>query len=75
MTEDMSWSKQYTATYSPSQTVVITNADQSVTVTNSKTDKWLKADAYAENKFASYGTAGGVVVENGTAILGDDNNA
>ncbi|MBR5805814.1 MAG: VWA domain-containing protein [Oscillospiraceae bacterium] len=75
VTEDMSWSKQYTATYSPSQTVVITNADQSVTVTNSKTDKWLKADAYAENKFASYGTAGGVVVENGTAILGDDNNA
>ncbi len=75
VTEDMSWSKQYTATYSPSQTVEITNADQSVTVTNSKTDKWLKADAYAENKFAAYGTAGGVVVEKGTAILGDDNNA
>ena len=50
--EDMSWSKQYTAD-SQSTTVEIVNSNKSVTVTNSKTDKWLKAYAYVENIFGT----------------------
>ena len=53
VTEDTSWSYKY-ATDEPSVIATITTTvDGQATITNvPKTDKWLKADAYAENVFA-----------------------
>ena len=53
VTEYTSWSYKY-ATDEPSVIATITTTvDGQATITNvPKTDKWLKADAYAENVFA-----------------------
>lgn len=57
VTEDTSWSYKYDPEKSTvtANTKVTTTEDGQATITNvPKTDKWLKADAYAENVFDPY---------------------
>ena len=56
VTEDTSWSYKYNTAQPEVTGEVTTTADGEATIVNvlPKTDKWLKADAYAENTFFAY---------------------
>ncbi len=61
--EDQSWSYKYTAKYTSVEVTITETADAYAEIINvPKKDKWLKADAYAENVFSAV-AAGSVTIE------------